>query len=98
MNPTTTRYGVLFYPLGSYLVIQGSPTPFLGGLLFAYQTKLHDFSHNGILHIACFITLCECFLGVLSWEKHAKCPHWRTYSGTFATSGYEEEESIGKES
>ena len=36
--------------------------------MFAYQAQLHDLTPNGILHIACFITLCECFLGVY--------PHW----------------------
>ena len=42
--------------------------PFLRGLLFAYQARLHDLTPNGILHIACFIMLCECFFGVY--------PHW----------------------
>jgi hypothetical protein len=34
---------------------------FLRGLLFAYAIQLHDLNPNTILHIACFITLCECF-------------------------------------
>jgi hypothetical protein len=38
--------------------------PFLRGLLFAYGIQLHDPNPNTILHIACFITLCECFLGI----------------------------------
>jgi hypothetical protein len=42
--------------------------PFLRGLLFAYGIQLHDLNPNTILHIACFITLCECFLGIE--------PHW----------------------
>jgi hypothetical protein len=37
--------------------------PFLRGLLFAYGIQLHDLNPNTILHIACFVTLCECFLG-----------------------------------
>jgi hypothetical protein len=44
------------------------PHPFLRGLLFAYGIQLHDLNPNSILHIACFITLCECFLGIE--------PHW----------------------
>jgi hypothetical protein len=45
-----------------------SPHPFLCGLLFAYGIQRHDLNPNSILHIACFITLCECFLGIE--------PHW----------------------
>jgi hypothetical protein len=44
------------------------PHPFLRGLLFAYGIQLHDLNPNTILHIAYFITLCECFLGIE--------PHW----------------------
>jgi hypothetical protein len=44
------------------------PHPFLRGLLFAYGIQLHDLNPNTILHIACFIMLCECFLGIE--------PHW----------------------
>ena len=33
-----------------------------------YGLQLHDLTPNSILQIACFITLCECFLGVF--------PHW----------------------
>jgi hypothetical protein len=40
------------------------PHPFLWGLLFSYGIQLHDLNPNTILHIACFITLCECFLGI----------------------------------
>jgi hypothetical protein len=41
---------------------------FLCGLLFVYGVQLHQLTPNSILHIACFITLCEAFLGV--------DPHW----------------------
>jgi hypothetical protein len=41
---------------------------FLLGLLFVYGVQLHQLTPNSILHIACFITLCECFLGI--------DPHW----------------------
>jgi hypothetical protein len=41
---------------------------FLRGLLFVYGVQLHQLMPNSILHIACFITLCESFLGIK--------PHW----------------------
>ena len=42
--------------------------PFVRGLLYSYRIQLHDLTPNGILHIACFITLCEAFLGIyLHW-------------------------------
>jgi hypothetical protein len=47
--------------------------PFLRGLLFAYGIQLHDLNPNTILHIACFIMLCECFLGI---EPHWALWHW----------------------
>jgi hypothetical protein len=37
---------------------------FLRGLLFAYGVQLHQLTPNSILHIACFVTLCESFLGI----------------------------------
>src|SRR3954471_17248004 len=49
---------------------------FLRGLLFLYGVQLHHLSPNSLLHIACFITLCECWLSIK--------PHfglfWRLYS------------------
>jgi hypothetical protein len=41
---------------------------FLRGLLFVYGVQLHQLTPNSILHTACFITLCESFLGIE--------PHW----------------------
>jgi hypothetical protein len=41
---------------------------FLHGLLFVYGVQLHQLMPNSILHIACFVTLCESFLGIE--------PHW----------------------
>jgi hypothetical protein len=41
---------------------------FLRGLLFVYGVQLYQLTPNSILHIACFVTLCESFLGV--------DPHW----------------------
>jgi len=48
---------------------------FVRGLLFAYGVQIHDLTPNGILHIACFITLCECFLGV--------APSWALWKSIF---------------
>ena len=48
---------------------------FVRGLLYAYGIQLHHFTPNTILQIACFITLCECFLGV-----H---PHWGLWKRLF---------------
>jgi hypothetical protein len=39
---------------------------FLRGLLFVYGVQLHQLTPNSILHIACFVTLCESFLGIES--------------------------------
>jgi hypothetical protein len=41
---------------------------FLRGLLFVYGVELHQLTPNSILHIACFVTLCESLLGIE--------PHW----------------------
>jgi hypothetical protein len=41
---------------------------FLRGLLFVYGVQLHQLTPNLILHIACFVTLYESFLGI--------DPHW----------------------
>ena len=38
--------------------------PFLRGLLYWYGLELHNLNPNGLLHVSCFITLCECFLGI----------------------------------
>jgi hypothetical protein len=51
------------------------PHCFLRGLLFAYGIQIHDLNPNTILHIACFITLCECFLGIE--------PHWALWRRIF---------------
>jgi hypothetical protein len=37
---------------------------FFCGLLFVYGMQLHKLTPNSLLHIACFITLCESFLGI----------------------------------
>lgn len=48
--------------------------PFLRGLLYFYGLQLHHLSPNSILHIACYVMLCEAFLGCLShfglWCKY----------------------------
>jgi hypothetical protein len=48
---------------------------FLCGLLFVYGVQLHQLMPNSIMHIACFITLCESFLGV--------DPHWTLWKFLF---------------
>jgi hypothetical protein len=48
---------------------------FLHGLLFVYGVQLHQLTPNSILHIACFITLYESFLGV--------DPHWTLWKFLF---------------
>jgi hypothetical protein len=51
------------------------PHPFLRGLLYVYGIQLHDLNPNTVLHLACFITLCECFLGIE--------PHWALWRRIF---------------
>jgi hypothetical protein len=41
---------------------------FLRGLIFVYGVQLYQITPNSLLHIACFVTLCEAFLGI--------DPHW----------------------
>jgi hypothetical protein len=48
---------------------------FLRGLLFVYGVQLHQLTPNSILHIACFVTLCESFLGIK--------PHWILWKSLF---------------
>jgi hypothetical protein len=69
-----TGFWVLFF---AFLLrgLSFPPHPFLRGLLFAYGIQLHDLNPNTILHIACFITLCECFLGIE--------PHWALWRRVF---------------
>jgi hypothetical protein len=51
------------------------PHQFLCGLLFAYEVQFHDLNPNTIQHIAFFIMLCECFLGIE--------PHWALWRRIF---------------
>jgi hypothetical protein len=48
---------------------------FLRGLLFVYGVQLHQLMPNLILHIVCFIMLCECVLGI--------DPHWGLWQRIF---------------
>jgi hypothetical protein len=48
---------------------------FLCGLLFVYGVQLHQLTLNSILDIACFVTLCESFLGIK--------PHWTLWKFLF---------------
>jgi hypothetical protein len=52
---------------------------FLRGLLYVYGVQLHQLTPNSILLIACFVTLCESFLGIephfLLWRSLFRlCP------------------------
>ena len=51
------------------------PHDFVRGLLNFYGIQLHHLTPNGVLHIACFITLCECYLGTRS--------HWGLWKHLF---------------
>ena len=48
---------------------------FVRGLLYAYGVQIHDLTPNGVLSIAGFIVLCECFLGV--------APQWALWTSLF---------------
>jgi hypothetical protein len=68
--PTTERipkpssgYRVMFLAF----LLRGLSLPaheFLHGLLYFYGVQLHQLTPNSILHIACFVTLCESVLGI----------------------------------
>jgi hypothetical protein len=68
--PTTERipkpqsgYRVMFLTF----LLRGLSLPaheFLRGLLYVYGVQLHQLTPNFLLHIACFVTLCESFLGI----------------------------------
>jgi hypothetical protein len=62
--PTLSKgYRVMFLDF----LLRGLSLPaheFLRGLLFVYGVQLHQLTLNSILYIACFITLCESFLGI----------------------------------
>jgi hypothetical protein len=61
--PPPSGYQVMFL---SFL-LRGLSLPaheFLHGLLFVYGVQLHQLTPNSILHIACFVNVCESFLGI----------------------------------
>jgi hypothetical protein len=67
-----------FWVMFMAFVLRGLSFPahnFLCDLLFAYGVQLHDLNPNTLLHIACFITPCECFLGIK--------PHWVLWKRIF---------------
>jgi hypothetical protein len=60
---SSAGYRVMFFAF----LVRGLSLPaheFLCGLLFVYGVQLHQLTPNFLLHIACFITLCEAFLGI----------------------------------
>ena len=73
-----------FFPRGFALPVH----PFVRGLLFAYQLQLHDLTPNRVLHIACFITLCEGFLGIY--------PHWALWKRLFNIKRTNSEYAVGQ--
>ena len=62
--------------------------PFIRGLLYSYRLQLHDLTPNGILHIVCFITLCEAFLGIY--------PHWGLWKRLFNIKRMNSEYAVGR--
>ena len=73
-----------FFPRGFALPIH----PFVWGFLYTYQLQLHDLTPNGILHIACFITICEGFLGIY--------PHWGLWKRLFNIKRTNSEYAVGQ--
>ena len=49
--------------------------PFFVALLCTYGVQLHDLPPNSVQHIACFIVLCECYLGIR--------PNWALFKRIF---------------
>jgi hypothetical protein len=50
--------------------------PFVWGLLLFYGLEIQNLHPNSVLHMACFITLCEEFLGIDS--------HWKLWQNFFS--------------
>ena len=73
-----------FFPRGFALPLH----PFVHGLLYSYRLQLHDLTPNGILHIACFITLCEAFLGIY--------PHWGLWRRLFSVKRTNSDYAMGR--
>lgn len=63
---------VSFYERGFGLPLH----PFVRGLLHYYQLEVKNLHPNVILHMACFITLCEAFMGIN--------PHWGLWQYLFS--------------
>jgi len=62
--------------------------PFFRALLYVYGIQLHDLPPNAIQHIACFIVLCECFLGIY--------PHWGLWKRIFCVKMHTEAPAEGE--
>lgn len=60
-----------FYECGFGLPLH----PFIRGLLFFYGLEIQNLHPNFILHMECFITLCEAFLRL--------DPHWKLWQYFF---------------
>src|SRR3954463_7182434 len=73
-----------FFPRGFALPLH----PFVHGLLYSYRLQLHNLTPNGIFHIACFITLCEAFLGIYA--------HWGLWKRLFCIKRTNSEYVVGQ--
>ena len=73
-----------FFPYGFALPLH----PFVRGLLYSYRIQLHDLTPHGILHIACFITVCEAFLGIY--------PHWGLWRRLFSVKRTNSDYAVGR--
>ena len=68
--------------------ICSSTAPFCSWLVVLLSSQLHDLTPNGILHIACFITLCEAFLGIYH--------HWGLWRRLFSVKRTNSEYAVGR--
>ena len=57
--------------------------PFVWGLLYVNRIQIHDLTPNGVLSLASFSVLCECFLGIE--------PNWLLWKAIFMV-----ERNVGK--
>ena len=59
--------------------------PFFLALLCAYGVQLYDLPPKSVQHVACFIVLCECYLGIR--------PHWALFKRIFRVKGQPNKET-----
>lgn len=64
--------------------------PVRAGLLFFYGLDIQNLHPNLVIHIACFITLCEAYLGMEL--------HWKLWSHLFSpqlSTGHDDQSHVG---